>query len=109
MLSPTGGWIRPISMLMVTMTPNHTGSKPAAVMICSRLGLVIRMIAAGGMKKPHTNRNTLMTAISTPAVDMHFRDRLRHLLGEVERLQHVAEQHCYADSTPDHQRSSVGI
>ena len=34
-------------MLMVRMTPNHTGSKPAAVMIGSRIGEVIKMIAAG--------------------------------------------------------------
>ncbi len=30
MFRPTGGWIRPISMVMVITTPNHTRSKPAA-------------------------------------------------------------------------------
>ena len=52
-------------MLMVRMTPNQTGSKPAAVMIGSRIGEVIRMMAAGGMKKPQTSRNRLIIPIST--------------------------------------------
>ena len=52
-------------MLMVMMTPNQTGSKPAAVMIGSRIGAVIRMIAAGGMKKPQTSRKMLMRSINT--------------------------------------------
>ena len=49
--------MRPISILMVRITPNQTGSNPAAVMIGSKIGLVIRMMAAGGMKKPQTSRN----------------------------------------------------
>ena len=65
MFRPTGGWISPTSMLIVMITPNHTGSKPAAVMIGRRIGLVIRMIAAGGMKNPHTSRNRLIISIST--------------------------------------------
>jgi hypothetical protein len=32
-LSPTGGVIRPISILIVIITPNQIGSKPAAVII----------------------------------------------------------------------------
>src|SRR5438046_6801959 len=85
MLRPTGGWIRPISMLMVMMTPNHTGSKPAARMIGSRIGLVIRMIAAGGMKKPHTSRNRLISAISTQRSEEHTSE-LQSLTNLVCRL-----------------------
>ena len=51
-------------MFMVRITPNHTGSKPAALMIGYRIGLVIRITAAGGMKNPHTSRNRLIIAIS---------------------------------------------
>ena len=50
---------------MVMMTPNQTGSKPAVVMIGSRIGAVIRMIAAGGMKNPHTSRKMLIRNINT--------------------------------------------
>jgi len=57
--------MRPISILMVRITPNQTGSNPAAVMIGSKIGLVIRMMAAGGMKKPQTSRNMLIRNIST--------------------------------------------
>ena len=52
-------------MLIVRMTPNQIGSNPAAVIIGSRIGLVIRMIAAGGMKKPQTRRKMLMRNINT--------------------------------------------
>ena len=52
-------------MLMVRMTPNQTGSKPAAVMIGNRIGDVIRMMAAGGMKKPQTNKKMLIMNINT--------------------------------------------
>ena len=55
-------------MLMVRITPNQTGSKPAAVMIGSRIGLVIRMIAAGGMKKPQTSRKRLIMHHQHPAL-----------------------------------------
>jgi hypothetical protein len=65
MLSPTGGWISPISILMVMITPNQTGSNPAVVMIGYRIGEVIRMIAAGGMKNPATSKNRLMSSINT--------------------------------------------
>ena len=34
-------------------------------MIGNRMGLVIRMIAAGGMKNPQTSRNRLIIPIST--------------------------------------------
>ena len=64
-LRPTGGWISPISMLMVRITPNQTGSKPAVVRIGYKIGAVIRMMAAGGMKKPQTSRKILMRSIST--------------------------------------------
>ncbi len=52
MLRPTGGWIRPISMVMVITTPNHTRSKPAAFSGGRMIGAVIRMIETGGRKKP---------------------------------------------------------
>ncbi len=59
-LSPTGGVIRPISILMVIITPNQIGSKPAAVIIGYNIGAVIRMIATGGKKQPAINKNILI-------------------------------------------------
>ena len=59
-LSPTGGVIRPISILMVIITPNQIGSKPAAVIIGYKIGAVIRMIATGGKKHPAINKNILI-------------------------------------------------
>jgi hypothetical protein len=59
-LSPTGGVIRPISILMVMITPNQIGSKPAAVIIGYNIGAVISMIATGGKKHPAINKNILI-------------------------------------------------
>jgi hypothetical protein len=54
-LSPTGGVMRPISMLMVRTMPNQIGSKPAARMPGMITGVTIRMIATGGRKQPSTS------------------------------------------------------
>ncbi len=51
------GQTRPISILMVIITPNQIGSKPAAVIIGYNIGAVIRMIATGGKKHPAINKN----------------------------------------------------
>ena len=59
---PTGGVISPSSMLMVRITPNHTGSNCAARRIGIRIGVVIRMMAAGGRKQPATSSSTLMAS-----------------------------------------------
>ena len=59
-LSPTGGVINPISILIVKITPNQIGSNPAAVIIGYNIGAVIRMIATGGKKHPATNKNKLI-------------------------------------------------
>src|SRR5262249_55116924 len=63
--SPTGGWIRPISMTMVMTTPNQTRSKPAALSGGRMIGAVIRMIDTGGRKKPSTTTSTRIDASST--------------------------------------------
>ena len=44
----------PISITIVITTPNHTRSKPAARSGGRMIGAVIRMIEAGGRKKPST-------------------------------------------------------
>src|SRR4029079_6618014 len=44
MLSPTGGWMSPISITIVIRTPNHTRSNPAALSGGSRIGTVMRMM-----------------------------------------------------------------
>jgi hypothetical protein len=59
------GVISPTSMLTVMITPNQTGSKSAAMRIGSRIGAVIRMIAAGGRKHPAISKRTLIAAIRT--------------------------------------------
>ena len=59
-LSPTGGVIRPISILMVIITKNQIGSKPAAVIIGYQIGAVIKMIATGGKKHSAINKNILI-------------------------------------------------
>jgi len=48
MLSPTGGWIRPISMTMVMTMPNQIRSNPAALSGGRMIGAVIRMMDTGG-------------------------------------------------------------
>ena len=53
-LSPTGGWMRPISITMVMTTPNQIRSKPAALIGGRMTGAVIKMIETGGRKKPST-------------------------------------------------------
>ena len=63
--SPTGGVMRPSSMLIVSTTPNQMGSNPAAVMTGIRIGVVIRMMAAGGRKQPATSSSTLMSSMIT--------------------------------------------
>src|SRR6266481_950816 len=65
MFSPTGGWMRPISMMMVMITPNHTRSKPAALSGGRMIGAVIRMIETGGRKKPSTTTISRIAASST--------------------------------------------
>ena len=40
--SPTGGEIKPISILMVKTTANQIGSNPAVIMICSKIGAAAR-------------------------------------------------------------------
>src|SRR6202000_2429887 len=53
-LSPTGGWIKPISITSVITTPNQTRSKPALRNGGRMIGAVIRIMLAGGRKKPST-------------------------------------------------------
>ena len=68
MFSPTGGWIRPISITTAITTPNHTRSNPAARNGGSTIGAVIRMIDTGGRKNPSTTtRNS--TAVSSRYFD----------------------------------------
>jgi hypothetical protein len=52
-------------MLMVRMTPNQMGSKPAARITGMRMGVVIRMMAAGGRNMPATSSIRLMAASTT--------------------------------------------
>ena len=65
MLSPTGGWMRPVSITMVISTPNHTRSKPAAFSGGRMMGAVIRMMLTGGRKKPSTITSSRMAASSS--------------------------------------------
>ncbi len=54
MLSPTGGWMRPISITTDMTTPNQTSSKPAARSGGRIIGAVIKMMLTGGRKNPRT-------------------------------------------------------
>ena len=65
MLSPTGGWINPISITMVISTPNQTRSNPAVFSGGRMIGTVISMMLTGGRKKPSTTTNSSSTASST--------------------------------------------
>ena len=65
MLRPTGGWISPISMVMVITTPNHTRSKPADFSGGRMIGAVIRMMDTGGRKKPRPITRPRMVRSST--------------------------------------------
>ena len=49
-------------MLMVRITPNQIGSKPAPMMMGIRIGVVIKMIAAGGRNMPATSSITLIAS-----------------------------------------------
>ena len=62
--SPTGGWIRPISITTVITTPNQIRSKPAARSGGRMIGAVIRMIETGGRKKPSTTTSSRIIASS---------------------------------------------
>src|SRR5690606_33599227 len=62
---PTGGVIRPSSVLIVRMTPNQIGWKPADSITGIRIGVVIRMIAAGGRKQPATSSMMLIASMMT--------------------------------------------
>src|SRR5262249_61423951 len=53
-LSPTGGWIRPISITIVMTTPNQIRSNCAARSGGGVIGAVIRMIDTAGGGKPGT-------------------------------------------------------
>ena len=64
-LSPTGGWISPISITTVMTTPNQTRSKPAPRNGGRMIGAVIRMILAGGRKKPSTTTISKMARSSS--------------------------------------------
>src|SRR5215831_1758491 len=68
-LRPTGGWIRPISMTMVMITPNQMRSKFAARSGGRMIGAVIRMMETGGRKNPST------TTISRMVVSRIQRER----------------------------------
>ena len=59
-LSPTGGVIKPISILMVNTIANQYGSKPKSVRIGNRIEEVITITATGGKKKPQTNKKILI-------------------------------------------------
>ena len=63
-LSPTGGEIKPISILMVNITANQIGSKPAVTMTGNKMGATIKITATGGRKNPAINRNTLISPIN---------------------------------------------
>src|SRR6266545_1403591 len=65
MLSPTGGWMSPISMTTVITTPNQTRSNPAALRGGRTIGAVIRMIETGGRKNPSITTNSRIVASST--------------------------------------------
>jgi len=52
--SPTGGVIKPISIFIVKITANQIGSNPTPSIIGSKIGVVIKIIATGGRKKPAT-------------------------------------------------------
>lgn len=73
--NPTGGEIRPISILIVRITANQYGSNPADTTIGSRIGAAIRITATGGRKKPAISRKMLMHSISsqglTSSVPIH--------------------------------------
>ena len=49
-------------MLIVSTTPNQIGSKPAAVITGKMMGVVIKIMAAGGKKQPNTSNKTLISA-----------------------------------------------
>src|SRR5581483_10228262 len=57
-LRPTGGWISPISIRIVMMTPNQMRSKPCACSPGRMIGVTIKIIATGGRKKPNTTSST---------------------------------------------------
>ena len=61
---PTGGVIRPISILIVKITANQIGSKPTPSIMGSKMGVVIRIIATGGRKNPATNKKILIINIT---------------------------------------------
>src|SRR5215468_11617931 len=62
MFNPTGGWISPISITMVMMTPNQMMSKFAARSGGRMIGAAIRMMDTGGRKKPSTTTSTRIAA-----------------------------------------------
>src|SRR5699024_12166071 len=62
---PTGGVIKPASILIVIIIPNHIGSNPKPVIMSNKIGAVINMMAAGGIKKPKNNRKILIAIKTT--------------------------------------------
>ena len=63
--SPTGGWIRPISITTGMTMPNQIKSKPASFSGGRMIGAVIRMIDTGGRKKPNTTTISRITVSSS--------------------------------------------
>ena len=67
--SPIGGVISPICMFTTYRTPNHTGSKPSAVIIGTKRGMVSNMMVIASIKQPSIKRMILI-AITTSHGDI---------------------------------------
>src|SRR5215467_3850962 len=74
MFNPTGGWMRPISITIVMITPNQTRSNCAARSGGRMIGAVMRMMDTGGRKNPRTTTITRIANSSTQ------RDRCRETI-----------------------------
>ena len=57
---PTGGVIMASSRLIINKMPYQIGSMPRAIIVGSRIGVVIRMIAMDSSEPPHLNWSSAM-------------------------------------------------
>ena len=96
-------------MLMVRITPNQTGSKPAAVMIGSRIGAGHQDDGGRRDEEAAHQQEEVDQPHQHPAIEVRVGDRLRQRLGEIERGEHVAEQHGGGDDRQDHHRLAHGV
>jgi len=68
---PTGGVIKPISILIVNTIANQYGSKPKVVITGNNIAEVITITATGGKKKPAIKRNMFIRMNTTHLLELN--------------------------------------